>query len=447
VTAHNGRVTVLLALTLILLVPQPAPASGCGTWQDCRDRALEAAARRDFETFHDLAWRAVNAGPRNDAALMQLLARAQSLSGRPGDALVMLQRLAAMGVVTDAATSEDFASVRRLPRWREFEAEMEARPASDAPAAAPAPPPIPTPAPVKTPVEPAPRPAPPPAAKPAPSSESATDAVRFSTPRFMPGGLAYDAVSRRFILGHRDARKLSVVDEFSRQIANLAGAQATGFADVTALEIDPRDGTLWVVSAGEPAADRTGPATSLHKLQLISGRALSAFSPPAGSDARFVDVAVAGSGAVLVLDAAGARVFRLTGGARTLEEVASLGTVTATSLAPAGGSIVYVAHESGIVRVDLSTRKTSPLGAGEGDLAGIDWLRWHKGALVALQRTADGHRVVRLKGNGDGPVRTQVLDADVRSPGRATAAITGDVLYVLAAGSGPDLVVKKLPLR
>ena len=106
-----------------------------------------AAARQDYNAFHDLAWRALQAGPKNDPALMTMLARAQSLSGRPRDALVMLQRLAAMGVVTDAATSDDFSGVRACRSWPEFEARVykwsgipapDKSPASPAPMAAPA---------------------------------------------------------------------------------------------------------------------------------------------------------------------------------------------------------------------------------------------------------------------------------------------------------------------
>ena len=61
---------------------------------------------------------------------MTMLARAQSLSGRPHDALVMLQRLAAMGVATDAATSDDFSRVRALPGWAEFEAKINGTPSA-----------------------------------------------------------------------------------------------------------------------------------------------------------------------------------------------------------------------------------------------------------------------------------------------------------------------------
>src|SRR5262245_44206747 len=122
-------------LPYLLLVPigggalaaplQQSRTAACSDWRECRQLALGAAERGDFETFHDLAWRAVQTGPPRDPALMLLLARAQSLSGRPHDALVMLQRLAEMGVGTDAATSDDFSRTRELPGWSEVQARLE----------------------------------------------------------------------------------------------------------------------------------------------------------------------------------------------------------------------------------------------------------------------------------------------------------------------------------
>src|SRR4051812_22108281 len=132
----------LLPLLLLLTIAhgQSVSASGGGTdcadWHDCRQRALDAAAAHDYEIFHDLAWRAVQKGPRQDASLMQLLARAQSLSGRPHDALVMLLRLADRGIVTDAPDSDEFAAVRRLPQWPEGEARLRGGPLGGAGGAA-----------------------------------------------------------------------------------------------------------------------------------------------------------------------------------------------------------------------------------------------------------------------------------------------------------------------
>ena len=102
---------------------------GCVEWRACRELALAAAERGEYENFHDLAWRAVQTGPPKDPSLMYLLARAQALSGRPHDALIMLQRLAEMGVTP------------RTSRVRELATDgfrLRARPARTAPAATPA---------------------------------------------------------------------------------------------------------------------------------------------------------------------------------------------------------------------------------------------------------------------------------------------------------------------
>jgi hypothetical protein len=114
--------TVALVPFLLLSLSQSAPCADGGA---CRQAALDAAARGDFETFHDLAWRAAQKGRPNDPELMYLLARAQSLSGRPSDALVMLRRLAQMGVRTDARDNADFERVRGLPAWPELEALID----------------------------------------------------------------------------------------------------------------------------------------------------------------------------------------------------------------------------------------------------------------------------------------------------------------------------------
>ena len=115
---------------------QPARDFGCTEWHDCRRLALAAADRGDYETFHDLAWRAIQTGPPKDPALMFLLARAQALSGRPHDALVMLQRLAEMGVPSDVATNDEFVRTRQLPGWPEVSARIERLTHPDSPAPA-----------------------------------------------------------------------------------------------------------------------------------------------------------------------------------------------------------------------------------------------------------------------------------------------------------------------
>lgn len=456
---------VLLFVFSLFIQDPPAPRPDCKEWHECRQLALDAAARQDYETFHDLAWRTVQTGPKNDPDLMYLLARAQSLSGRPGDALVMLQRLTQMGRKTDAATNDDFRRVRALPGWAEIEGA-----AAPATAAVAAPPPIAAP-PAKEPAAGAPpaaatppdvdarkprddaKPAPPPA--PPPASSLGVDSLRFNATASTPAGLAYDAVSRRFIVADREGRKLTVVDEFSQHVANLASAQSAGFGNIAALEIDTRQGNLWVVSTDATSAGTTPePAdqplhTTLHKLQLISGRVLQSFVLPQRlGAARFADVAVTPDSTVLALDDSGQRIIRLRAKSTDLEVAATLKDRPIT-IAPASDTRAYVATAEGIVVIDLGSRAVTKLRAASGvNLSRVSRLRWHKGSLVGIQQNEGAYQAVRftLDSSGTRATRQQVLDASLPTIEPTAAAVAGGVLYYLAAGDGSEMVIRKITL-
>jgi hypothetical protein len=419
--------TLLLVFSLIT----QAPASDCSDWRECRTKALEAAARREFETFHDLAWRAAQKGPSRDPDLMYLVARAQSLSGRPADALVMLRRLAEMGIPTDAVSSEEFERVRALPAWAEFVALLESRTAAETPPAAP-----PAAAPPESPPAAAPR-----------AANVVEDALRFDAISFVAAGLGYDAVSRRFVVGDRDARKLFVVDEGSRRANDLVGAASAGFYAIAGLDIDPRRGDLWVVSVeeGQPGA------AAAHRLQLVSGRLLETLAVPAALlPVRFVDVAVTADGAVLALDVAGRRIFRARFGGHALEVAATLDVTEPTSLAPSGATFVYVSHASGLVSVDLASKRASQVVAQDSiDLSNIERIRVRGDSLVAVQRGDDSRRIVRLGINSRGTrvVSSKVLDAAAPASAATAATVAGDAFYYLSVSPAGEKVVKRVALR
>jgi hypothetical protein len=423
---------------------QPGRDMECATWQDCRKLALEAADRQDYDAFHDLAWRTVQKGPRNDPELMTLVARAQSLSGRPHDALVMLQRLLAMGVVTDAATNEDFRRVRALPGWSDFERAVaeagEKRKTSEAATSRAAP------GSATKPEAPAAN------AKISPDEAArvvgdAEEAIRFNTPAFTPAALAYDDVSDRFIVGDGRGRKLTVVGEASRRVANLVGAQSAGFGDIGALEIDAHEGDLWVVST----TDEDPAVAKLHKLQLISARVLYSIEMPASFGAvRFSDVAIAPHSTVIALDSLGSRLFSVAPKSREPKLAAKLDVKNATSVAPESASIAYVAHEKGIVQVDLGSRRSRAVKAAKKvDLSGLQRIRWHHGSLVATQRASDGYQIVRIRLSGDGRTATslELLDRGVPMTSPMAAALSGDIFYYLASSTGGEAIIRRVTVK
>ena len=309
-------------LLALLSAQSPSP---CADVASCRTLALEAQQRGDYEVFHDLAWAAHRKGRGNDPAVMLLVARAQSLSGRPGDALVMLERIATTGTPTDVATSDDFARVRALPRWLEVAGKFSAAPETpatrpaDVPASAARPelkggkerPPT-----IEKTAPPKPEAAIPEAGKPdlagrKPKAESRKpeavppasrarlrepgEPLKFTT-ILTPSALVYDVVSRRFIIADRQARRIAVIDEDTGQVATLVGAQGA-LGEIGGVAIDPQRGDLWVLTAGENS-------TVLHRMQLISGRVLSAV-PVTAIKEPVVAMAFAGSAGLVLADTTG----------------------------------------------------------------------------------------------------------------------------------------------
>ncbi len=491
VRAHRRATFVLLLLVLWPSGAEAQPAADCGQSEACRDLALEARAAAQYERFHDLAWRAVQTGRADDPGLMYLLARAQALSGRRRDALVMLRRIADLGVATEAATDDDLRRVRELPGWREIEARFERLRAGGAapslpdlgapstPSAAPVPPepraavaggadsPAPLPPAVAT-----PRPAPPAASRaaagaaddrpaapaaPAPSPVTvdplpATDAARFSTGAFAPAGLAYDEVSRRFLFGDTQGRRLFIVGEGSTRTADLVRGDSAGFHDVTALEIGRR-GDLWVTST---AAD--GGTAAIHRLQLISGRTLETFETPGDAPVALTDLSVAPGGTVVALDRGAPRVLRLRPGAKAIETAMPLELRGPLSLTAANSDrAAFVAHAGGLARLDLQQRTTHHVTAPAGiALDTLERIRWHDNALVAIQRLADGARalvLLQLDRAGNRVTGARIIDATLERDARTPLlTIVGDDVYysvidgTAAAGASVDVLVRRIRL-
>ena len=219
------------------------------------------------------------------------------------DALVMLKRMIARGIATDAETSEDFARVRALPRWKELYGPADAVPSAGAAPVTPAPatkPPAPTPgapAPAPTTEAPAVTGAPSSApAKPGRTGRASGDPLSFTT-LLKPSALAYDSVSKRYVIADRSARRIAIIDENTGQVSTFAGIQAA-LGEIGGIAIDPLQGDLWVVSVDDGS-------TSLHKLQLISGRVVSTI-PVTGAKAPIVAMTFVRGAGLVAADASGA---------------------------------------------------------------------------------------------------------------------------------------------
>ena len=229
-----------------------------------------------------------------------------------------------------------------------------------------------------------------------PSSDTAGAAKRSDSPR---GAVRAGRPGPRwrFQSLHRRRSRLAKLPPWwgtVARVATIASAQTAGFSEIAALAIDAREGDLWVMST-EPRM-----AAAIHKLQLISGRVFYTVALPDNlAPARFADVAVTSRSMILILDAVGRRLFKLEPKSRDLQLAAKIDVDGATSAAPESDGIVYVAHQKGISRVDLGSRRTTALKVKRNlDLAGVTRIRWHRGALLGVQKSGSGvYQIVRIK--------------------------------------------------
>ena len=411
-----------ILLTLLLLSQSPAV---CADAADCRRQAVEAAGRSEYELAHDFAWRAVQKGKKNDQDLMLLLARAQSLSGRPGDALVMLGRIADLGGTPDIGNDPDFARVRALAAWPDLAARLTG---TAPPATAPPAPSAPS--------------APAPLAPSAPSAASPppADTLPFSAPNLDPFALAHDSVSRRFVIGDRRAHRLLIVDEVSKNTVNYVSASSAGFyEELTAFAIDARRGDLWVTSArgtGDEAA------SVVHKLQLVSGRTLlEARAAEKSGAVRFVGVTTTPDGTVYALDAAGNRLFRAQPGSRTFNEVMRFDSAIGSAIAAADDNTLYVAGAKGLLRVDPGAKSAAAVKTPE-QLTGFASLVWRSGSLIGVERVANSYLVVRVKLDPAG-TRAQPRQILAASPSVTVGTLAGDSFYYLS----DEGTIRRVPIR
>jgi len=233
----------------------------------------------------------------------------------------------------------------------------------------------------------------------------------------------------------------------------LTGVRDPAYARDGRLAVSVR-GDLWVVSAepATPGTDRS-PASALNKLQLVSGRPLEQITVPADlQPCRLDDVAVTRDGGVLVLDAIGNRVLRLRAATHTFAPVATLHVEGSRSLAAAGDRIVYVAHASGVARLDTVTGTVEPLAsAPDVQLGGLERIRWVRGSLVGIQRASDGGlRAVRIKIENGRAAAMEILDNEITATDHPVATVSGDEFYLLihqADGNANDVVIRRSLVR
>lgn len=226
----------------------------------------------------------------------------------------------------------------------------------------------------------------------------------------------------------------------------LLGNRISGVGAVLGAALDTARGTLWLTTARLPHMQRRSDDASvvaeLLELSYPDGALRRRMVLGAG-DGIPGEIALAPDGSVLVSDGKHGQLYRLRPRATALETLRHALLRSPQGIAvQTDGQIAYVADWSrGLLRWDLQTDSISTLTTDDGrSLRGVDGLRLHRGALLAIQNGATPNRVLRVALSADGRTLSglEVLDAPSALEGEMTVgAVLGDDFVYVASSAWP----------
>lgn len=266
-------------------------------------------------------------------------------------------------------------------------------------------------------------------------------AFRIADPELIPEGITYDPQTKTFFVGSTYKRKIVAVDA-SGTVRDFTTEAQDGVFGFVGLRVDAARRTLWAISSN---AGGTMPARGLDKsclgcsmvtrYDIDSGTLLKKYALPNTEKLHFLnDLAVAPSGDVYLTDTMTGAVYRIMRATDRLEHWVDLGPKAypnGIDITP-GGSVLFVATEAGLRKVDVTTGAVTAI---SGSVGGIDGLYFHRDSLIAVQPFEQSRKVARfrLTPSLDAVEGIDTLEAShpvFRQP--TTGVIVGDDFYFIA---------------
>lgn len=268
-----------------------------------------------------------------------------------------------------------------------------------------------------------------------------TVAFRIADPELIPEGIAYDAPTKTFFVGSTYKRKIVAVDAAgnARDFTKEGQDGAFGFVG---LRVDTKRRALWAISShaganmpGRGLDDACNGCSTVMRYDVSSGKLLKKYALPNTGARHFLnDIALAPSGDVYITDSLTGDVYRIMRATDTLERWVNLGTQifpNGIDVTP-GGSVLFVATEAGLRKIDVKTGTISEISRNVGS---IDGLYFHRNSLIAIQPFDEFRKVARFRLTPalDGVAGIDTLEGSnpvFRQP--TTGVIVGEDFYYIA---------------
>jgi sugar lactone lactonase YvrE len=200
-------------------------------------------------------------------------------------------------------------------------------------------------------------------------------------------------------------------------VTEFAAPGFAGLMSAMGMVVDPREGVLWVCTAGIPETDGLSEdnvgRSAVFKFDLETGALLLHYHFSTADRNRLVgDLALADDGDLYTSDARGSGIHRIRAGGDFLETFVQPGVFRSPQGMAVSGDQrgLYVAdYSKGVYYVDRRTREAARMPApADQALLGIDGLVRDADALIAVQNGTTPPRILRLQLSPDGKAITDV---------------------------------------
>jgi hypothetical protein len=351
------RVVALLCVFCVMSFAQSLQKDG----RYYESLARKAYQEKNYSSFLENMKLAAELRP-NHPRLMYNLAVAHALNGKPGEAIALLRKEAAMGLVLPAATDADFTSLKSLA---EFDAVLKAFEQNKSP------------------------------------KIRSLHAFTVQEKGLIPESVAYDDNTGTFYLSSVYKRKILSVTKTGE--TKVFASEAEGLWSVMGMKVDSARRALWVCTTAHPqmsnfTADDKG-KTALIKFDLKTGKLLGRYQPADTTRPHwFGDLAINKAGDVFTTDSVTPAVYVLRYDSTTLDtllEGEPFVSPQGLDFTPDQTQLFVADYSKGVFLVDLKTKKVSDI-PSDFTLLGIDGLYYYKGALICVQNGVNPNRVIKL---------------------------------------------------
>ncbi|MBI2212931.1 MAG: SMP-30/gluconolactonase/LRE family protein [Acidobacteria bacterium] len=391
-----------LASLFLVVCLAGTQASSAESVREINKAALDAHGRQDWPAYLESMTKLDTLRPNHPRVLFNL-AGALARANRSDEALAMLERLAATGVVMPVVNDDDLALLRESPR---FAAVVERMAKSAAPVGT---------------------------AKPA-----ATIDVKGA----LPEGVAWDAKSGTLFVSTVLGRAVFSVGRDGR--ATKLPIAEESLWSAMGMKVDSKRGLLWICSAATSMTPGIDPAlegrSALLAWDIRKGR-LAARVELGGDGVKhwFGDLALDSKGNVYVSDTTAAAIYRHEPGSEAIALwLKDENFVNPQGLAFAGSdaTLLVADYLTGLWTADTATKKLARVNAApDVTLIGIDGLLFVKGGVIAVQNGITPQRLVRFAWDAKARSVTswEALEANRPEFAELTlAADGGDAIYFIA---------------